>query len=115
MYIGSGLRMPKGFVGQNDVWHYHTNVCLVVKPSGDVDVPFGIDTTVPKKVCDGVDGQMLRRTPYMLHTWVVAGYDSAQGVFSHESEAMTCRDGTYHMIPIDQWGTRSSACVDGTE
>ena len=115
MYIGSGQRIPQGFVGSNDVWHYHTNVCLVIKPNGDVDVPFGIDTTVAKKVCDGVHGQMLQRTPYMLHTWVVAGYDSPQGVFSHESEVMTCRDGTYHMIPVDQWGTRSSACIDDSE
>ncbi len=115
MYIGNGLHIPQGFAGDTDIWHYHTNVCLVIKPTGSVDVPFGIDTTVSKALCDGVNGEMLQRTPFMLHTWVVAGYDSPQGVFSHESEAMTCRDGTYNMIPVSEWGTRSSACVDGGE
>jgi hypothetical protein len=115
MYLGTGLRLPQGFAGYNDVWHYHTDACYVMKPSGGIDVPFGIDTSVTKTMCDGVHGQLLTRTPYMLHVWVVPGYDSPQGVFSHDNEAITCRDGSYHMIAIDRLGTRASACVDGGE
>jgi len=45
----------------------------------------------------------------------VPGYDSPEGVFSHDNETITCRDGTYHTIPLDQVGTRTSLCVDGGE
>jgi hypothetical protein len=115
MYLGDGLRIPQGFAGPNDVWHYHTDACYVMKPSGGIDVPFGIDTSVSKSMCNGVHGTLLTRTPNMLHVWIVPGYDSAQGVFSHDNEAITCRDGTYHMIAIAHLGTRKSACVDGGE
>jgi hypothetical protein len=115
MYLGSGLRIPQGFAGSNDIWHYHSDVCYVLKHDGGIDIPFGVDTSVPTALCNSVGGTVLQQTPYMLHVWAVAGYDSPQGVFSHDSEAMTCRDGTYHMIPMNQWGTRTSACVDGGE
>jgi hypothetical protein len=115
MYLGTGLRLPQGFAGYNDVWHYHTDACYVMKPGGGIDVPFGIDTSVSKTMCDGVHGVLLTRTPFMLHVWVVPGYDSPQGVFSHDNEAITCRDGSYHMIAIAHLGTQASACVDGGE
>ena len=114
MYLGSGLGFPQGFAGGNDIWHYHTDVCIVMK-NGVIDTPFGADTTVTKSMCDGVGGFLDVRTPYMLHAWVVPGYDSPQGVFSHLNEAITCRDGTYHVIPLDKIGSRTSVCVDGGE
>ena len=43
------------------------------------------------------------------------GYESSQGVFSHLSPALTCNDGTYHIINTAQVGLRTSTCVDGTE
>jgi hypothetical protein len=115
MYLGAGPRIPAGFAGQNDVWHYHTDVCAVYKPDGSTDTPFGADTTVTKKMCDGVGGFLMARTPYMLHVWVVPGYDSPEGIFSHLNEAITCRDGTYHTIKLEDIGTRRSVCVDGGE
>jgi len=114
MYLGSGLGFPEGFAGGNDIWHYHTDVCIVMK-NGTIDTPFGADTTVTKPMCDGVGGFLDNRTPYMLHAWVVPGYDSPQGVFSHLDEAITCNDGTYHVIPLDHIGSRASVCVDGSE
>jgi len=114
MYLGSGLGFPEGFAGGNDIWHFHTDVCIVMK-NGVIDTPFGADTTVTKPMCDGVGGFLDNRTPYMLHAWVVPGYDSPQGVFSHLDEAITCHDGTYHVIPLDHIGSRSSVCVDGGE
>ncbi|HUI47633.1 MAG TPA: hypothetical protein VL119_02980 [Acidimicrobiia bacterium] len=51
----------------------------------------------------------------MLHAWVVPGYDSPQGVFSHLNAAITCRDGSYNTVPLNQLGERTTACVDGGE
>jgi hypothetical protein len=115
MYYSDRMRIPEGFAGPNDIWHYHTNVCLVTKPDGTTDTPFGADQTVSKAACDSVHGSLMARTNWMLHAWVVPGYDSPEGVFSHDNEAITCRDGTYHTIPLDRVGTRSSLCVDGGE
>jgi hypothetical protein len=116
MYLGQGFRIPEGFAGEDDVWHYHTNVCTVYRPDGSIDTPFGADTTVTKALCNTVPGgQLMKTTPYMLHVWVVPGYESPEGVFSHLNEAITCRDGSYHVINFKDIGTRSSVCVDGGE
>lgn len=113
MYYGSNNRIPQGFAGINDVWHYHTDVCFTYK--NGINTPFGADTTVTKAMCDSVGGSLLPRTAYMLHVWVVPGYESPQGVFSHLNEAITCRDGTYHTIDLAKIGDRTSVCVDGGE
>jgi hypothetical protein len=115
MYMGAGLRIPQGFAGTNDIWHYHTDTCIVYHPDGSSDSPFGADQTVTKAMCDGVHGVLLARTPNMLHVWVVPGYDSPEGIFSHDNPAITCRDGSYHTIRIQDIGNRSSVCVDGGE
>ena len=115
MYYTDGYRIPRGFAGPNDVWHYHLNVCLTPGTGGTVNAPFGADTTATKAQCDAVHGQLQARTDWMLHVWVVPGYDSPLGVFSHANPAVTCRDGTYRMLPIAQIGDRSSICVDGGE
>jgi hypothetical protein len=115
MYYSVSNRLPHGFAGPNDIWHYHTNVCTVYRPDGSVDAPFGADQTVSKAACDRVHGTLMRRTQWMLHAWVVPGYDSPEGVFSHDNPAITCRDGSYHTIPLEDIGSRSSVCVDGGE
>jgi hypothetical protein len=66
-------------------------------------------------MCDGVGGNLLKKTSWMLHAWVVPGYDSPQGVFSHLNEAITCRDGTYNVIDLTKIGKKASVCVDGGE
>ena len=115
MYLGAGMRIPQGFAGSNDVWHFHTDTCNVYNPDGSVDTPFGADITVTKAMCDSVHGQLMTRTPFMLHAWVVPGYDSPEGIFSHLNEAITCRDGTYHVVKLQDFGRRASVCVDGGE
>jgi hypothetical protein len=114
MYYGANNRLPQGFAGTNDVWHYHTDVCFTTV-GGHVDTPFGADTTVTKAMCDTVHGALIDRTAYMLHLWVVPGYESPQGLFSHLNEALTCRDGTYHTIDLSKIGDRQSVCADGGE
>jgi hypothetical protein len=46
---------------------------------------------------------------------VVPGYEDSQGVFAHLNPAITCNDGTYYTVDITKVGTRTSACVDGSE
>jgi hypothetical protein len=115
MYYSATMRIPQGFAGSNDIWHYHTNVCIVNGPDGSIDTPFGADTAVTQAMCQSVHGGLLQKTQWMLHAWVVPGYDSPEGVFSHDNAAITCSDGTYHTIPLDKIGDRSTICVDGSE
>ena len=114
MYYSTAAGLPQGFAGGNDIWHFHTNVCIVYS-GATIDTPFGADTTVTPAMCNAVHGQLMRKTQWMLHAWVVPGYDSSEGVFSHDNAAITCRDGSYHTIPLNKIGNRSSVCIDGGE
>jgi hypothetical protein len=114
MYYSASAHIPQGFAGDNDVWHYHTDVCIVYH-GATVDTPFGADTTVTPAMCHAVGGTLDAKTQWMVHAWVVPGYDSPEGVFSHDNEAITCRDGSYHTIPLNRIGSRASVCLDGGE
>jgi hypothetical protein len=106
---------PQGFAGPNDIWHTHSNICIVQRAGGGVDTPLGADRSVTTAECQAVHGFLLKKSPLLLHVWVVPGYESSQGVFSHLSPALTCNDGTYHVIDTAKVGTRLTTCVDGTE
>lgn len=107
---------PQGFVGPNDVWHQHTNVCTVARPDGGVDAPLGADRDATKVQCDAVGGQLTAATGPLLHTWVVPGYEDSQGVYAHLNPAVTCADGTYETIAdVTKIGSRTSLCKDGVE
>jgi hypothetical protein len=101
---------PEGFAGPNDHWHYHTNVCIVVHPNGELDAPLGADTTASKALCDKYGGALIANTGYMLHVWVVPGYESPQGVFSNVNAKITCSDGTYYMVKPTELGSSKNAC-----
>jgi hypothetical protein len=114
LFYSATVANPVGFAGPNDVWHQHHNVCLVYGKDG-VDAPLGADGDVTQAECDTVHGQLLKASGPLLHAWVVPGYDDSQGVFAHLNPAITCNDGTYHVVGMLQLGTRLSACVDGSE
>lgn len=114
IYSLDTVNAPEGFAGGNDQWHYHTNVCIVVRPGGGIDAPLGADTSAPKELCDKYGGTLIANTGYMVHVWTVPGYESSQGVFSNVNPALTCADGTYHIVDLDEIGTRTTACVDGS-
>jgi hypothetical protein len=108
---------PEGFAGPNDVWHKHKNICVVYRPGGGIDTPLGADRgDVTQEQCDAVGGNLLTTTPYLLHVWVIPGYESPEGVFAHLSSAIHCADGTYHTIGLDrQIGNVASVCADENE
>ena len=107
---------PQGFAGPNDVWHVHHDICIKPEPNGVVDSPLGADHDATKAQCDAVGGSLLKQTEYLLHTWVVPGYESPEGVFSHLSSAITCADGTYNTIAdVTKVGSRTTICRDNAE
>jgi hypothetical protein len=64
---------PEGFVGDADRWHAHQGMCFVDDVLVDEDVP-------SPSQCAGtwLDGRDL----WMLHAWVVPGYENPDGVFA---------------------------------
>jgi hypothetical protein len=115
LFYGSTVKNPEGFAGPNDVWHVHKDVCIRPSATG-IDSPLGADHDATKKQCDAVGGTLLKRTQYLLHTWVVPGWESPEGVYAHLSSAVTCDDGTYETIKdVTKVGTKTTICADGTE
>ena len=75
---------PEGFAGPNDHWHRHIGLCI------DADNPFVVgDEQTTEEECrrrggvkaEGADG-------WMVHAWVVPGWESPAGVFSAENEQL---------------------------
>jgi hypothetical protein len=95
MYLGGGEEAPEGFAGPNDHWHRHSNVCVKFGGATGIEVPFPADADVTKKMCDEVGGSFMSITTWMVHAWVVPGWESPLGVFSHDNPNIRCADGTY--------------------
>jgi hypothetical protein len=116
MYYSFSSKQPEGFAGDNDYWHYHTNVCSKYNADGSSDAPLGADRPVTQAQCAAVGGILLPTTQYMVHVWTVPGYTVSAadgGVFGEVNPALTCADGTYHMLPMDQWASHPvNVCAD---
>ena len=115
LFYNAVVPNPEGFIGPNDVWHQHHNICITRAPGGGVDAPLGADHDATVAQCNAVGGQLLKATGPLLHAWIVPGYEDSQGVFAHLNPAIACNDGTYYTVDITKVGTRTSACVDGSE
>jgi hypothetical protein len=106
----------EGFAGPNDTWHVHHDICIKTGADGNIDSPLGADHEATKEQCDAVGGNLLQQTQYLLHVWVVPGFESPEGVFAHLSSAVTCEDGTYNTIAdVTKVGSKTTICADGTE
>ncbi len=114
LFYTRGMQNGTGFAGPNDTWHVHKDICIVQGANG-IDTPLGADHSTTKAECDAIKGSLLKQTGYLLHVWVVPGYESPEGVFSHLSSTVTCDDGSYNIIPAATIGTKTTVCVDGTE
>jgi hypothetical protein len=95
MYLGGGSTAPEGFAGPNDHWHRHSNVCL-----RGVESLFPADSDVTAAQCAAAGGRFMAITTWMVHAWVVPGWESSQGVFSHENPNVRCADGTFNTDAI---------------
>ena len=114
LFYSATVPNPAGFAGPNDVWHEHKNICIVFS-GGSINAPLGADHDTTSAQCNAVGGRLIAATGPLLHVWAVPGYEDPQGVYAHLNPAVTCNDGTYHVVPASQYGTRTSICVDGTE
>jgi hypothetical protein len=93
MYISFGQSAPAGFAGPNDHWHQHSNVCVKFS-NGMIAVPFAVDQDVTPQECADAHGTFMKRTVWMVHAWVVPGWESPQGVFSHDNLHVYCPGNT---------------------
>jgi hypothetical protein len=105
MYLSLSDTEPEGFAGPNDVWHYHEQLCLKYQPNGEIDVPFGLDHQATEAQCRAAGARLLPISPWMVHVWSAPGWDDDPdvGTFGEVHTDLTCSDGTYFMLPIDQW------------
>jgi hypothetical protein len=82
-YVVSGAGEPDGFAGPNDHWHQHIGLCIrngvVVGGEGLTEAECAARGGFK---ADGADG-------WMVHAWVVPGWESQVGVFSAENPDLT--------------------------
>jgi hypothetical protein len=102
MYYSTSAEEPEGFAGPNDHWHFHKDVCIVSGPDG-IEAPLGADRSTTKEACDAFGGNLMAQTNWMVHVWTIPGYESNRGVFSDINPALACADGTYYMVPENEW------------
>jgi hypothetical protein len=93
MYESFDQSAPAGFVGPNDNWHRHSDVCIK-SVANEIQVPFAADQDVTPQECADVGGQFMKKTIWMVHAWVVPGWESPQGVFSHDNLHVYCPGNT---------------------
>jgi hypothetical protein len=93
MYTAFGKNPPVGFAGPNDHWHQHSNVCVKFQ-NGMIAVPFAVDQDVTPQECADAHGTFMKKTVWMVHAWVVPGWESPQGVFSHDNLHVYCPGNT---------------------
>lgn len=77
-YVSGVTTAPEGFAGPNDPWHQHIGLCV-----RDGVVVGGTQLTEAECAARGgtkADGS----TAWMVHAWVVPGWESAWGTFSAE-------------------------------
>jgi hypothetical protein len=102
MYYSMAKKMPEGFAGANDVWHYHEDLCLKYT-AGAIDAPYGLDHSATAQQCAAAGGRLLRQTQWMVHVWSVPGWESRQGLFGEVNPALMCPDGTYYQYKPAKW------------
>lgn len=74
---------PDVFAGPNDHWHQHIGLCL------KDNVVIGPES-MPAATCTALGGIKAEATTgWMLHAWVVPGWESPEGVFSPEHPGLT--------------------------
>jgi hypothetical protein len=87
-----GDEPPEGFVGPNDQWHVHPQLCII----GSLVV--GPDST-PEELCESIGGRKgmgFDHPMWMGHLWQVPGWESPWGLFSGENPVinLATNDGT---------------------
>ena len=85
------INPPEGFAGPNDIWHQHTfNGGLCINKQGLV---VGPESTTAED-CAALGGHKAPLTNvWMVHDWVVSGFECSWGVFASECPELGGRAG----------------------
>jgi hypothetical protein len=79
-YVVTSDSAPEGFAGANDGWHTHSKFCVSITTG----IVLGAEQTGNRK-CAAAGGENIDlHRDWMMHAWVVPGWDSAWGIFSSE-------------------------------
>jgi hypothetical protein len=79
-YIVKSDTAPAGFAGPNDLWHTHARFCIS-RANGLV---LGAENISDRR-CAAAGGENVGlRRDWMMHAWVVPGWESSWGIFSGE-------------------------------
>lgn len=82
---------PDGFAGSNDRWHQHTfNGGLCIAPNGIV---IGAESTSTSQCAARGGAKIALTNIWMLHDWVVPGFECSWGVFAAECPELGGRIG----------------------
>jgi hypothetical protein len=79
-FVASPAGEPEGFAGPNDHWHQHIGLCI----KGTLVV--GGEKITPEECARRGGSKVALSDMWMVHVWVVPGWESPQGVFSPEQE-----------------------------
>ena len=83
-YYVASTDEPEGFAGPNDHWHRHIGLCI----DPERIVVIGGEKTTPEE-CAAMGGVKADGSRFwMVHAWVVPGWDSPDGVFSAEHRGL---------------------------
>ena len=66
---------PQGFVGNLDLWHAHTGLCLVALS--------GASENETKEGCTAKGGNFVADLRWMMHVWVAPTQENPDGVFAY--------------------------------
>ena len=77
-FVASPNGPPDGFAGPNDHWHQHIGLCIKDR------VVVGGESTTPEECARRGGTKVGLHDMWMVHAWVVPGWDSPEGVFSPE-------------------------------
>lgn len=76
-YLTTGFPIAPGFAGNADHWHEHRELCI----SKESRLIIGVDPN--EAACNALGGQFFTGLSlWLLHAWVVPGFESPAGVFS---------------------------------
>jgi hypothetical protein len=79
--VYSGSTPPAGFDGDDDHWHEHPTLC---RSTSSGLIIAGEETSAAD--CAAMGGtQMSFAGWYLLHVWCIPGWESPEGIFSHEN------------------------------
>jgi hypothetical protein len=85
-FVRSTTGEPAGFAGPNDHWHQHIGLCI----RGTLVV--GGESITPEECTKRGGNKVALSDMWMVHVWVVPGWESPQGVFSPEQDDLLKAD-----------------------